>query len=647
MEQAFSAANGRRKFNLFQRILASPQSTQPDIHPISGLFNLLGDDYILRILEILMFIPEGCTVGRSLNENVKAGCQDLAALLATSKRFGDVLKYTGRALHLELVARGATLVAPQINNLLENPYTAFTNQIKTELKSSEQIHLLRAAYEGFATHCTTDCCKEHRSNVVEEIKKNRANKKACKPADVRVSISPLKDRTISVSPSADGTLLFTHSRQRPSAHTNKRITAPHAVDRSERYKLRPSVHLLERVAMDRKNSRQTQVGRSIATEDISRTQFVLGALNSGESEPLLMAPNKDNTLLAYIVSVHMSTWPDNGIVPHGSSDTFSRVRVWDTVSNTLSSDDAIQNYQPQGFTYAVNPQSLWWNDSGELVVCWSTGFVHPSGHYLGGYAGWDAEPFDGCPWFTFASYSRHEHEGTVTWNMKDALLMGLKDSCCIGVPQTCSASSNGREVVTLVRHDNFCAGLPQRFAVFHNFATAGEGLVDPSSVWRLDEQGRADAFGGPSCAALSPSGDSVVCVHRVYGKITVEVLARACAHSFVSVQKVDLTSYLSLGLHDVTPFDPDEGHNAVKIPYSVTFSPCSRFAIVLDQRPAFGKLAPKYNLVALDTAMRNTRQGLRVLPMAPISDLATRSVAWSDAGIFIQPSHGTIFLWNP
>jgi len=45
-------------------------------------------------------------------------------------------------------------------------------------------------------------------------------------------------------------------------------------------------------------------------------------------------------------------------------------------------------------------------------------------------------------------------------------------------------------------------------------------------------------------------------------------------------------------------------------------------------------------------ALRHERRGVRSLPLAPVEDVAPRSMEWTEAGMWIQPKFGTVFLWN-
>mgnify|MGYP003639243910 CR=1 FL=1 len=640
-----SPGDGSRRFK--RAVMESRPSTKCASSPAvasgdaaCGDLSRLDDDVIIDIIAHLLLRPISSLYGRKLNNSVKDGLTDVLSLLLTCTRFLTVFKNFGHAVHLEFVARGATQVTPARRLIQHNPDTAFTQQMHMEIKSSEQVHMLRSAYEGFATHCAGQCCADQRDTVTHALVRHLAKKRECHLSNVRCSILPIKEGCVTITPTNDGKTLFMHTRKRPVLAGSKRSASGHGVLRSEQMRCRPHLHMLERVDIAETTSRSNPQLHAVAEK---RTSLDLGTL-AGESEPLLMAASPDGTMLAYIVSVRGSGWP----LPDDSWETYSRVRVWDSVSNTLTDDGTFRHPKPTTFRFehAVNAQSLWWTSENELYVCWSTAYVHPSGHLIGNYSGYFAvPPYSGEPWHTYASYHRNGKSGE--WTRRNPLAAGFPAETIIGIPQTCSASADGKEVVTLIEHDHRAETLPVKYAHFVNFRHGDHHIVDPSSVWRLDDNGVGDPNGGPSCAALSPAGDYVVCLHRIYGKITLEVLTRACTVSFVSMQKIDLTPHLSLGLQENTPFDLEHDHNAVRLPYSVTFSPCGRFALVLDRRPAFGKLAPKYNVVALDTGMRNCRHGLRALPMAPVSDLATRSVAWTESGICMQPSHGTIFLWNP
>ena len=151
----------------------------------------------------------------------------------------------------------------------------------------------------------------------------------------------------------------------------------------------------------------------------------------------------------------------------------------------------------------------------------------------------------------------------------------------------------------------------------------------------------------PSAVGLSPSGDCVVAIHRRALTVLLEVLIRTAPGVFVSAQTIDVTPWTTIGRGEPSVFDPpgtDAVANALKLPYHVTFSPCGRFAAIVDQRTLFGLSVTNHALVVLDMALRHERRGVRALPLAPSDDVAPRSIEWTSEGIWLQPRYGCLFL---
>ena len=186
-------------------------------------------------------------------------------------------------------------------------------------------------------------------------------------------------------------------------------------------------------------------------------------------------------------------------------------------------------------------------------------------------------------------------------------------------------------------HDVYCETATE---IAHTSAIAmGRGAVVPAHPLDLENC--------PSAVALSPSGDCVVAIHRRALTVLVEVLIRTAAQVFVSVQTIDVTHWTTMGSGEPTLWD-GESHatvaSALKLPYSITFSPCGRFAAIVDQRPLFRLSITNYALVVLDMAYRHERRGVRACALAPVEDMAPRSVDWTNEGLWIQAPRGALFL---
>ena len=137
-------------------------------------------------------------------------------------------------------------------------------------------------------------------------------------------------------------------------------------------------------------------------------------------------------------------------------------------------------------------------------------------------------------------------------------------------------------------------------------------------------------------------------MHRRALTVILEVLLRTAPNVFVSVQRIDITHWTSLGRPEASIFDEAADSGAVamalKLPYTLTFSPCGRFVAVVDQRPLFGLAITNHAIVVLDMSRRHERRGVRALPLAPAEDVAPRSLEWTAAGLWLQPRYGCVLL---
>jgi len=284
---------------------------------------------------------------------------------------------------------------------------------------------------------------------------------------------------------------------------------------------------------------------------------------------------------------------------------------------------------------AINAQDAWWvNDPDEirLAVLWSTAYVHPMGSVVGANANVN-EYFIAV--YNRVGYELHEYTGPFG-----------------GKAQTASPKASGREVAILVRKPHGvqphtrCTMLHDVYSetsteITHTSTiSTGRGLVPTHPL---------DIANCPSAVALSPSGDCIVAVHRRAMSVLVEVLIRTAAQVFVSVQTIDVPHWTTMGSGEPTIWDGQWASgqhlaHALKLPYHITFSPCGRFAALVDQRPLFGLSITSYALIVLDMACRHERRGVRACALAPVEDMAPRSIDWTNEGLWMQARYGALFL---
>jgi hypothetical protein len=226
-----------------------------------------------------------------------------------------------------------------------------------------------------------------------------------------------------------------------------------------------------------------------------------------------------------------------------------------------------------------------------------------------------------------------------------------------GKAQTASPRSNGQEVAVLVRKAPMGNGISQRCTKFHSVCSeyfteinhtgaVASGRSQETSTINVPVHPH-DLATCPSAVALSPAGDCIVAIHRRYLTVLAEVLIRTAPTVFVSVQTIDITHWTTIGRGEPNVFDDStstEVANALRLPYSISFSPCGRFAAVVDRRPLFGLSITNYALVVLDMCHRLERRGVRALPLAPVEDVAPRTLEWTSQGLWIQPRFGGLLL---
>jgi len=268
-------------------------------------------------------------------------------------------------------------------------------------------------------------------------------------------------------------------------------------------------------------------------------------------------------------------------------------------------------------------------------VLWSTAYVHPMGSVVGASA-------DNACYFI----------GFYCMNEREDYEIDSYTGPFYGKAQTASPATASQEVAILVRKAPMGNGSPTRCTMLHNIFDEA-----PAEISHVEAIGTGSSTGipahphdlatCPSAVALSPSGDCIVAIHRRYLRVIVEVLVRTAPTVFVSVQTIDVTHWTTIGRAEPSVFDAaanGEVANALRLPYSIVFSPCGRFAALVDQRPLFGLTITNYGLVVLDMCHRLERRGVRALPLAPVEDVAPRSLEWTVGGMWIQPRFGALLL---
>ena len=596
-------ADRRKRFRRMDRssmYTASP-SNGAVLH--SGGLDELGDDTILMIMHDIIRIPSSKWSGLELHNVVCAGCRTLVALLATCRRMVAVLRGWGHSLEMELLARASTHIAPSIQALRTQQYP-YSHQLRSESRSADQLSLLRQSIADLAIHCANACCENRRNDLNRQLRTGRKGG--------RGMLIPCAKSSAVIASCPSGRFTFMASRVRePVSHSRH---AKYGYELTRRTftlaTMRSSASRIESVLLN--------------TQRIGEGDHL--------SAPQSMRSNSDGSAVAFIRAVHAVV--TDGRVPH------SQVSVWSPSANVFKA--LIEPPGQAEFLGAINAQDAWWvkddDNCQHLAVIWSTAYVHPMGAVVG------ANADNAC--YLIALYDTTDYD------------VDHFTGPFYGKAQTASPTRNGEEVAVLIRKTpmgNGPGSLAVRATRLHN--------VHNETPVELDHQAAIGAGRGPlpphphdlvhcpSAVGLSPSGDCVVAVHRRHGTVIVEVLLRTAAQVFVSVQTIDVTPWTSDGHVEPTIFDNGATGqlgttSSLRLPYEILFSPCGRFATILDKRATYGFPLTNHALMVLDMALRHERRGVRSLPLAPVEDVAPRSMEWTEAGMWIQPKFGTVFLWN-
>ena len=79
-------------------------------------------------------------------------------------------------------------------------------------------------------------------------------------------------------------------------------------------------------------------------------------------------------------------------------------------------------------------------------------------------------------------------------------------------------------------------------------------------------------------------------------------------------------------------------------PYAVSWSPCGRYALLIDQRSRYGVSSDAAGVLIVDTQRRKEGGGLRVKTLADGGHAAPKHVDWTPAGLWVQGRRGCNLL---
>ena len=565
----------------------------------SGRFDAMDDEGILKVMHKIVAVPRGTVRGLELQEFVMASSRSLCSLQLSCRRMASVLSGIGVSLHKEMAARAATQIVPR-DLSLRYPYTT---QVREESVSSDQLRVLREAVSGMHAHCAGSCCAGRR---------NEFNRGHSAPR-----LLPAIRRSTLTAACPSGRLAFVATRERDHPELKPRAHNASIGSGSSQWIVQVS---------NNTNSSRSAAMEQCRVQIRDLDQF---------SAPQSMRSSPTGGAVAFIRALHAVTADET--IP------FSVVTVWDTARCREDSHGVSKVFEPPGEAEtlgAINAQDAWWArreaDGLEgLAVMWSTAYVHPMGSVVG------ASADNACYFICFyCTNEREEYE------------IDSYTGPFYGKAQTASPAMASQEVAILVRKAPMGNGPPTRCTMLHNIFDEAPaeishvGAISPGCSTGIPAHPH-DLATCPSAVALSPSGDCIVAIHRRYLRVMVEVLVRTAPTVFVSVQTIDVTHWATIGRAEPSVFDAaanGEVANALRLPYSIVFSPCGRFATLVDQRPLFGLTITNYGLVVLDMCHRLERRGVRALPLAPVEDVAPRSLEWTVGGMWIQPRFGALLL---
>ena len=327
-----------------------------------------------------------------------------------------------------------------------------------------------------------------------------------------------------------------------------------------------------------------------------------------QSEPVSMVACPDGERVAFICTNHNFYGPP------------SLLHVWQPVRTIRYDGRDLATY---------TPQAVWWRTGDTdpmLLVLHSAAYVHPSGHLVNQH---ELSIHDKV---TFAVTAHRETPWLYEFEVE-------------GIVQTVSATCDGSEVVLLTRLLHPSGTIPKRAAFLCYEDQAANAIrttmIDPSAVWRLDNRAEGDPVGGPTAASISPTGDICLLLHKTHSSVVLEIQHRVRQGAFASVQTLDMTTHLSLGLSEANNALDAIGAQ-VKLSHEIFFSPCGSYAVVLDKRPRYNAMPLKQNVMVVSLSTWHLRNGLRAMPLVPRFDMLTRSLCWTPSGFYLGPTHGLL-----
>ena len=486
-------------------------SRPPDAATTDGMLEALGDDVILRILELLAKIDlEDCAGCHHWHEQRRATTRDAARFARACWRVRNAMindETAAGSLYAELLARGATDVVPmRKHRWMDRPYLL---QLRSEEHSQHQLRALTYLDEELGFHSASRGGAQREAR--EDTNRRLARHKSCPPQQVRAVNNSIRE----LAPIAE------------------HPTQAYAADRIGVYKY--------------------DGDEVIATMKQPRDLFPRNQL------PMTMRASPDGRHVAFTV------W--------GSNEYGADVRLWLWTPELDAFPQAVPCRAPHESDFPLDdepaPTAFWWTDDSMLRVAWTNIFVMPSGSDVVG-----GDPPDGDDLYGFQTYEI-EADGTIFF--ADYLY-----GCTTDEPErliSVSPDDTGWRLACLVRVSPKHRGETHYKVVVYNHEMREE-LKHPQVWTGVNPYGKGGYDWGPSAVGMSPAADCIVVMHRTSGSCVTEIFEHVTGARYARINAHNVCDWLRLEADD----DRRTGQNVVKLRYKVGFSPCGRFAHVVDQR---------------------------------------------------------------
>tara|TARA_B110001450_G_scaffold221117_1_gene216975 strand:+ start:6796 stop:8823 length:2028 start_codon:yes stop_codon:yes gene_type:complete len=597
-----------------------------------GVLDIIADDSIVRILEFILTIDDTNARGIPYLRAAEETRKTAVSFALTCHRVYSVMESIAAPQKAEILARGSTKITPFYRST-EYP---FTQQMRSELLSCDQMKMLQKALRSMACHCSKACCARYQHGFNKDVQKGKIFSRPSSPRTTPTTpptytefrLTTVFESCSLLAPCSDGKSAFAYVRRRVQNRQGN-----HGDGRGKRHE-----DCIIRVVQKKdKHDKTCFVQSHVAVMEFDDV-----------SQPLTMRTSRDGKMVAFICSMHEGDgsdqmpysvvyyWntldPDKGplaIKGEGRQrDCVSPQDAWflehDTsVHDTAGAEwlhDYSRDHAPSpGFRAMSGHNSTVEDLNYKLVVAWSSSFVHNSGHTIGQALQYHTH-------YKFDIFEEDEHEDRP---------LEVCDSGGISQDHflvSCSPSEDGSLVLALVKNNNHEFGF-RRLTYIHDIVNDTSSLVPHSCASSTSK--------GPLCASLSRTGDCIVSLHKTNKSMVMDVMVcnSKSDHLYTPVQTVDLTPFLALHPRDNTATNMNT--DLVKACYEFVFSPCGRFVSVVDRRPLFGEAPCNHGVVIVDMAMRMehsiTKRGLKTIPMFATEDQAPRSFHWTDSGIWLQP----------